>query len=970
MLGPGNWLDRLSDSLSEHEERRSSQQDGPARYELLGEISRGGMGIVYRAWDSQLGRDVALKVLRAEDGNTAEAHERFGREARLAASLHHPNIVPIYDTGVWNGQDYIAMQLIEGTTLDKAGLDLRTALARVRDAARALHDAHQKGIIHRDVKPSNLLLDRQGRIYVTDFGVARQSQVSASMTSPGTVVGTPAYMSPEQAMGLPADARSDVYSIGATLYELATGRPPHLGRDPLEAVLKAQAGEPETPRRLAPDLSKNVEAIILGAMERSREERYASAAALADDIDRYLGGERPLRRPRGTTYKIRRHFVRHPWRSTGTIVFSILLVLAGIAAGYWLRGRINWTRAQNESDPAKKRAYLKMAEFWVPAAADELATMEIREQAETKKRLDAETAKREKQEAALAETQRKEREKEKEIENFKEQSEAEQRKREIAEAYASAHKWLAARALPEARRSIELLKSSAPASYRELLPKLTELEFEAGIEELERLAAVPDVEAFAKRFAELSGDAYSPQRSRNDRLARSGLRLGLALAARERPAESLKWFDAAEALGLQDGDIFEKRGLALLDLEQWDRADRDFTRLRGFRPSDAKFPPKFALIALRKGRALASGGRAADAIGEFTDALKIDPKLAAAYHDRGLARHRANGQSREALEEELTRALALDPALKPAAEYRAVALAAVRAEAERLWGAESPAERAQAWNRSSYWLSLMLEKTAPGDSELLLERAKARRRLGELAGAIDDARVSLAARESAESVATLALLTYARAHGEGKKEALIRESLQLFERLEGLEPGSARAAYGRGLCRRALRENDAALAELTKADKAGRALPHGLLQSARLQLDRTQWAAAGEAAARAISAASTLSEEEFVGGLYESQKISRAAAVRILTRDAYVFRGEASCRLNEFASSIEQCSEAIRLDPTHSNGYLWRGYARYEDKRYREAQEDFKQVIQLTSNEDERKKATEWLNASTKRAKE
>src|SRR5262245_44185352 len=127
MLGPGNWLDRLSDSLSEHEERRSSAQDGPARYEILGEISRGGMGIVYRAWDPQLGRDVALKVLRPEDGNTAEAHERFQREARLAAGLHHPNIVPIYETGVWNGQDYIAMQLIEGTTLDKAGLDLRAA---------------------------------------------------------------------------------------------------------------------------------------------------------------------------------------------------------------------------------------------------------------------------------------------------------------------------------------------------------------------------------------------------------------------------------------------------------------------------------------------------------------------------------------------------------------------------------------------------------------------------------------------------------------------------------------------------------------------------------------------------------------------------------------------------------------------------------------------------------------------------
>jgi tetratricopeptide (TPR) repeat protein/predicted Ser/Thr protein kinase len=967
---PAHWIDRVADSLAEHEERRSSLLEGPPRYEILGEISRGGMGIIYRAWDPQLGRDVALKVLQTDEGNSAEAHERFQREARLAAGLHHPHIVPIYDTGTWDGRDYIAMQLIDGTTLDKAQMDLRSTLALVRDAARALHYAHQQGIVHRDVKPSNLLIDVHGRVYVTDFGVARQSQVSATMTSPGTVVGTPAYMSPEQALGMPTDARSDVYSIGATIYEMATGRPPYTGRDAVEVVIKVQSGDFDTPRKVRPELSRNVEAIILGAMERIRDERYGSAAELADDIDRYLQNERPLRRPRGTAYRVRREFVRHPWRSTAAIVFCVLLVLAGTALGYWIRGRIYWNRAQSEPDPDRRKAYLKEAEHWVKDAADMLAQIRAAEQESKVAELAASEKDRRIKEEALAEEKKQREQNEERIRKLKEANDAEEKRRLVAETYAAALKSLGSGALPESRRSLEALKAAAPAKYEELLPKLRQLEFNSGLEQLDQLAAKLETDAYAKLHSELSGDLYASQAERNRRLAESALRLGLRLAERGRQVDAVRWFDTAELQGLRDGALYEKRGLALIDLEQWDLADRDFMRMLGFQPAGTAYAPKFARIAHRKGRVLSGDRRYTEALREFEIALRIDPTLAAAYHDRGLARHYANGQSREALEQDLKSALDLDPALKPAREYRNVTLAFSRSESARLWGADSAADRAAGMSRVVSWLSLILEKAAPDDAELFLERARARRRLGELPGALADARASLQAGGGAESQAGLALITYLSACAQNKNEALLREALAQYAELERLERGSARAAYGKGLCRRALGDGDGALADFGAAEAPDRPAPHLSLQLARLRLDRKEWPAASEASLRALSAASSLSEEEFVGGLYELQKLSRADAIRLIGRDAHLFRGQAAFESGDNVLCIEECKEAIRLDPRHASAFLWRGYARCKEKRHKEAQEDFKETVRLSTYDSEKDNAAMWLERCSRHTKD
>jgi tetratricopeptide (TPR) repeat protein len=921
---------------------------------------------------------VALKVLQADDGNSAEAHERFQREARLAAGLHHASIVPIYDTGTWEGRDYIAMQLIDGTTLDKASLDLRSTLACVRDAARALHYAHLQGIVHRDVKPSNLLLDVHGRVYVTDFGVARQSQVTATMTSPGTVVGTPAYMSPEQALGLPTDPRSDVYSLGATIYEMATGRPPYTGRDPVEVVIKVQSGEFEAPRRVTPELSRNVEAIILGAMERVREERYPSAAELADDIDRYLQNERPLRRPRGTSYRIRREFVRHPWRSTATIVFCALLLLAGTALGYWIRGRVYWHRAQNEPNSERKKAYLKKAEFWVGDAERLLAEMLEDERKEATRQLalqqqreQSELARlaREKEDAARLAKEKEEAVKADLLHKMKEVNDARERERLIADSYAAALKALSESALPDARRFIDALKSAAPSKYEELLPKLRDLEFNVGVQELDRCAGKADAAAFSKTYTELSDEIYAAQRDRKGRLARPALALGARLLEQANWADAVRWLDTVEGLGVRDAGLYEKRGLALVELQQWSLAERDFNRLIEFQPAGKTLAPRFGQIAYQKGRRLAAAGRHSDALKEFEIALRIDPGLAIAYHDRGLARHTAHGLSREALEQDLKSALEKDPSLKPAREYRDVALTFARAEETRLWGADAAAERSDGWNRVVFWLGVLLEKVAPGDAELLGERARARRRLGDLPAALQDALESVQSARGAENQALLAMLSYLSAYTRNKSDTLLKEAIAQFDELERLEPRSARAPYGRGLCRRALGENDAALAEFTQAE-GRRSSPHLQLQIARIQLDRKDWTLASEAAARALSSTSTLAEDEFVGGLYEYQKLSRAEAIRLIGRDAHLVRGQAAFETGDNVRCIEECTEAIRLDPRHASSYLWRGYARCKEKRHKEAQEDFKETVRLSTHDTEKSNAAAWLERCSRHTKD
>jgi eukaryotic-like serine/threonine-protein kinase len=267
-------------------------------YELLSEIARGGMGIVYRARQPGLDRVVALKMILA--GRLADTDDvtRFRKEAAAAANLHHPNIVAVHDVGEFDGQHYFTMEFIEGISLDqklaRGPLAGRVAARYVRILARAVAYAHKQGILHRDLKPSNILIGSDDEPHITDFGLAKRlGPESSGQTRTGAILGTPSYMSPEQAQGKSQELgpASDVYSLGAVLYELVTGRPPFRAETPLDTVMQVIGNDPVPPRLLNPKIDHDVETICMKCLEKNAAMRYPSAEALGDDLQRYLDGE-------------------------------------------------------------------------------------------------------------------------------------------------------------------------------------------------------------------------------------------------------------------------------------------------------------------------------------------------------------------------------------------------------------------------------------------------------------------------------------------------------------------------------------------------------------------------------------------------------------------------------------------------------------------------------------------------------
>lgn len=310
-------------------------------YELLAEIARGGMGVVYKARQVNLDRVVALKMILAGQLASEADVRRFNQEAEAAANLDHAGIVPIFEVGQHKGQHFFSMAFIDGESLaqrlSRSVLPAREAAELVKEIARVVQYAHENGVVHRDLKPANILLNRDGEPRITDFGLAKKIEDDSGLTATGQVLGTPSFMAPEQAAGRTDQVAepADVYALGAVLYVALTGRPPFQADNPLDTLMLVLEREPISPRELNPSTPKDLETICLKCLEKDRQKRYRSAGEFASELDRFLTGRPILARPVSTVTRTWRWCRRNPAAAIALVAISALFLTAMVGA-FWV----------------------------------------------------------------------------------------------------------------------------------------------------------------------------------------------------------------------------------------------------------------------------------------------------------------------------------------------------------------------------------------------------------------------------------------------------------------------------------------------------------------------------------------------------------------------------------------------------------------------------------------------------------
>lgn len=323
-------------------------------YELQVELGRGGMGVVYRARQKSLNRVVAVKLILAGRLASTQDIERFHAEAEAAAALDHPGIIPIYEVGESQGQHFFSMAYVAGqnlaTRVDRGPLIPSEAAESLRQLAEAVEYAHQQGILHRDIKPGNILLDAQGRPRITDFGLAKRWQAGEDHSSLKDVCGTVSYMPPEQAEGQSEriGPPSDVYALGATLYCLLTGRPPFQSANPIDTLLQVVQQSPVPPRQLNPAIPIDLETICLKCLEKDPARRYLTAAALGEDLQRFLNDQPILARPPSAWEQLRRWSRQHPGLALSGFISAaaiLALLLVSVLYNFLLQGEKMQARA-------------------------------------------------------------------------------------------------------------------------------------------------------------------------------------------------------------------------------------------------------------------------------------------------------------------------------------------------------------------------------------------------------------------------------------------------------------------------------------------------------------------------------------------------------------------------------------------------------------------------------------------------
>jgi serine/threonine protein kinase len=360
--------------------RDPARQFAGGKYLLVQEVGHGGMGVVWKAWQTDLKRYVAVKILLGTMWTDTEL-KRFYREAQLAASLSHPNIASIYELGAHEGKHYMVMEFVEGDsvarlmtpTTNKQGtqrairqLPARRAIEILRDAALAVDYAHTKKIIHRDLKPHNIMVQKgDGRVFVMDFGLAKPIRKEDSITLSDAIVGTPQYMSPEQARGDTVDRRTDVFSLGSVLYHMLTNRPPFDGHSPGEIMMSVLADDPAPMRKLNPRIHEDVETICLKALDKDRDRRYESAKAFADDLSRYLDGEPITARPLSTRERAWKEMRRRPLTLALAVAsLGAVLLIAAVFTIQHLQTKAKIEEFAREAHEAEAAGRYDQAKSW------------------------------------------------------------------------------------------------------------------------------------------------------------------------------------------------------------------------------------------------------------------------------------------------------------------------------------------------------------------------------------------------------------------------------------------------------------------------------------------------------------------------------------------------------------------------------------------------------------------------------
>lgn len=777
-------------------------------YVLEERLGTGGMATVYRALDTRLQREVAIKLLREDADPSEKTRARFLREAQAAARLKHPNLVEMFGVEQADGHPFLVMEFVRGTPLQGLSVPRRAAVEILRKVADGIEHAHRHGVVHRDLKPGNIILDEAGEPHVVDFGLAHVEDASTVLTRTGVLMGTPLYMAPEQVAGRPdlIGPHTDVFALGAILYEFLVGQPPHSASSIEEVYAKILGQDPVPPTRLRADVPQDLETIAMKCLEREPARRYSGAAALADDLRRWLDGDPIQARPPSRRYRLKKAISRNRPLLTGLAVG----LLVALGAGIWLVGK--WKRetdqrrekerqlaAERQKDSIEESARRRAAPF-LEAGRRKLESLRIRLRDPEYTReeiLRISEAARTEFEKALSECA------------------------QLPEAWVGiAQTWaLVLRgdlAVPALNRAIEIAPSFAPAYLDRVRLRIGDYEnmvhdnsgetlAESTAARELRISIESDLAQVARHsgdnverlfgealFAFAKGDYDAAQRLLGDLLRSAGPDAGVhiwrghSLYHLKRMAEAEEEFTKGLRCDARSAFLLYHRAIARRALRKLDEAKEDFDSAIRIQPADA-------LSRFGRGNLHLDRGEWAEAIADYTRAIEIDSMRPGTFCHRAVAL--ANrGDFRAALSD-IDRALAIRPDWVPAFLARAHV---------RLLEGNFEAMIADCTN--------VLQRN-PNEQEALALRGMGRAATGDGAGALRDLDRALQIRP--DDVDSL------RNRGGVKMDlGQFAGAVADLDRAVKLRSGSGDLRYMRGSARRRAGDLDGAVEDLEFATRA------------------------------------------------------------------------------------------------------------------------------------------------------